>query len=142
VSGNIRYTARLADGRTKAASAMRLVPRPVITDNQAWIILPAYCGVREGGGRYERQQVRGDVVAIPGSAVRVQFEVQRPIKAAWLELKGVERVVKGADDAPIREAPRGKIDMRIAKKEKMDPATQETIDVWQAEASFDLAEGL
>lgn len=140
-STDLRYSARLADGRTRAPSDMRLVPRPVITDNQAWIILPAYCGKRPDGGRYERQQVRGDVVGIPGSGVRVQFEVHRPIKEAWLELKAVDRAAaKPDDETPLREISKGTVAMRITRK--VDPATGTPIDVWQADGTFDLTDDL
>ena len=35
-SADINYAARLADGRTRYPSEMKLVPRPVVTGNEAW----------------------------------------------------------------------------------------------------------
>ena len=43
-SVNVLYSARLADGRTKYPSEMKLVPRPVVTRNEAWLLLPEFCG--------------------------------------------------------------------------------------------------
>lgn len=88
---DIYYTARLADGRTRAPSKMSLVPRPSVTD-QAFVILPAYCGLRpkrpgmnDEDRRYEEPQ-SGDVVGIPGSSVRVQATIQKQVSEAWIEL--------------------------------------------------------
>lgn len=141
-SDNIRYWARLSDGRTRAPSEMRIVPRPVVTENQAWVILPAYCGKRPDGERYERPQVRGDVIGIPGSGVRVQFEVHRPIQSAWLDLKGYERIDAKTDDedVSVREVLKRKVPMQITQK--VDPKTEKPLDVWHAEATFDLTPDL
>ncbi len=138
-SANLRFTARLADGRSRGASAMRIVPRPIITDQQAWIILPAYCGLRPDGERYERPQIRGDVVGIPGSGVRVRFDVPRPIKSAWLELKAEMIAKRSEEDGPPREIVQQKLAMKISRK--LDADSNE-LDVWQAEATFALTAGL
>lgn len=107
---DITYTARLADGRTKTANTMKLVPRPAVMENNAWVQLPEYCGKRPDGSRFEQQQGRGDIVGIPGSTVRVQIRTQNAIKEAWLELRGFEKVEKKEESAPreiaIEKAPR------------------------------------
>jgi len=104
-SGNITYSARLYDGRTKRASEMKVVPRPTITENLAWIQLPEYVGKRPDGGRYEQPQGRGDVAGIPGSNVRIQVKIQKEITEAWLELRGPEIVEakEGEDEKAVKE---------------------------------------
>ena len=86
---DLTYTARLADGRTRKASELHFVARPVVTRQEAWVQLPAYCGTTPRGQRYElAQQGHGDVVGIPGSAVRLVIGTSKPIRAAHLELLG------------------------------------------------------
>ncbi len=86
---DLTYTARLADGRTRKASALRFVARPVVTRQEAWVLLPAYCGTTPKGERYEQaQQGHGDVVGIPGSAVRLAIAISKPVRTAYLELLG------------------------------------------------------
>jgi hypothetical protein len=141
----LRYSARLADGRTKAPSEMQLVPRPVITENRAWVILPAYCDTRpvKEKIRYERQQASGNVIAIPGSAVRIQFETQRPITKAWLELRGIEKIeAKAGDDKPppITFVDKGKVDMRVVRETRFKG--DDKTDVWIAETTFDVKDGV
>ncbi len=108
-SVNLLHSARLADGRTVQKSEMKLVPRPVVMRNEAWLLLPEFCGTRPDGGRYEIQQPRGDVIGIPGSKVRVQFEVADPKHEAWIELRGPEKIMPrtDGDQASFTEVPRG-----------------------------------
>jgi hypothetical protein len=88
---DLRYTARLADGRTRKPSELRFVARPVVTRQEAWVQLPAYCGTTPDGRRYEQaQQGHGDVVGIPGSAVRLAIQTSKPVRDARLELLGPE----------------------------------------------------
>jgi hypothetical protein len=112
--GDITYSARIYDGRTKRPSEMKVVPRPTVINNLAWVLLPEYCGKRPDGGRYEQPQGRGDVVGIPGSSVRVQVTIQKEITEAWLELRGPEinPEAKDPDDekmvkeVPLEKTPR------------------------------------
>ena len=67
-TANITYLAWLYDGRTKTPSEMKVVPRPTVIENMAWILLPAYCGKRPDGGRYEQPQGRGVSSASPAPA--------------------------------------------------------------------------
>jgi hypothetical protein len=99
---NFRYRARLADGRTRKPGLARFEPRPVVVEQHAAVVLPEFCGVKPSGGRYEQPQPRGDVVAIPGSAVRVAVKIQKPVTLALARILGVE--TDGTRPAPaIRE---------------------------------------
>jgi hypothetical protein len=84
--GTVSFTARLGDGRTRTPNEFMLVARPVIEAEsiQAWVQLPEFCGIRPDGQRYELAQKGGDVEGIPGSRVRVEFRVQKPITGAWV----------------------------------------------------------
>lgn len=89
MTDDLTYTARLADGRTRTPSELHFVARPVVTRQEAWVQLPAYCGTTPKGERYEQaQQGHGDVVGIPGSAVRLAIQTSKPVRAAHLELLG------------------------------------------------------
>jgi hypothetical protein len=132
---NILYSARLADGRTRYPSEMQLVPRPVVAKNAAWVLLPEFCGTRPEGGRYEVPQPRGDVIGIPGSKVRIQFELAAPTHKGWLELRGPEKVDEkpGEEDVSSAEVPKG---------EPIPMAIKQTDAGYVAEATFDLVQGL
>jgi hypothetical protein len=85
------YTARLGDGRTRKADEVRFVARPVVTDQQAVVLLPAFCGTTSDGRRYEQaQQGHGDVIGIGGSSVRVAIQTSKPVRTAQLEVLGPE----------------------------------------------------
>lgn len=148
-SSNIRYSARLADGRTKYPSEMTLVARPVVRDNLAWTVLPVYCDSRPNvkvKKRYEIQQGRGDVVGIPGSAIKVRFEVDNLEHKAWLvPLEAADPATRPDEGTPLVEKEtKLKIPMTIKKitravKQDGKEAREEIV---VAEASFDLTENL
>jgi hypothetical protein len=73
----IRYRARLGDGRS-GWGEVTYEPRPEITRVEAWVLLPAYAGVRPDGQRYVQPQPRGDVVGVPGARAVVRFLVSKP----------------------------------------------------------------
>ncbi|MBI3822597.1 MAG: hypothetical protein HY289_07955 [Planctomycetes bacterium] len=106
-SVDLVYSARLADGRTKRPTEMKLVARPIVTANNAFVQLPAYCGLKPekpnmtiDDRRYEVPQARGDVVGIRGSTVRVDIQAQKKIVKAWIELLGEPGLgPKGAEAA-------------------------------------------
>lgn len=139
-SNDLQYTAHMGDGRTKLPSEMKLVPRPVVTESLAWTVLPRYCGKTKqeyeqqgpDAPRYEEQQGRGDVVGIPGSSVRVRITVQKPVKEAWIELLGPEKLnpQPTEESAPPVEISKGKTKMAISA------------DGLSAEVKFDLVPGL
>ncbi len=148
-SRTVRFSAKLVDGRTKYPSEIKLVPRPVVVKDKAWIILPAFCDTRPNvkeKKRYERPQERGDVIGIPGSAVRVQFKVDNSQHQAWLALLEPEKndPTRSEEDGPVPEKERGRIAMEIKKGlefvEEDGKLVPREIDV--AEATFDLAPGL
>lgn len=85
-STNFTFWARLEDGRLRQPQHVRFVPRPIIVKQDAWLLLPTYCGTRSDGKPYEKAQPRGDIAGIPGSSARVEIETQRPIENAKIEL--------------------------------------------------------
>jgi hypothetical protein len=136
-ASDLLYAARLSDGRTKLPSEMRLVPRPVITQNLAWTRLPAYCGLKpERAGltvdqrRYEVLQGRGDIIGIPHSAIRVECFVQKPIKEAWIELERSKPQPAGESVANVET-------IREKKRMTLRPDT-ESAELKIAEFMFDL----
>lgn len=85
---SMTYTARLNDGRMRRPGRVAMVPRPIVQEQLAWVQLPAFCGVKPDGSRYEQAQGRGDIVGIPGSAARIQIKTQKPVRRAFLQLLG------------------------------------------------------
>jgi hypothetical protein len=140
-AADLRYSARLADGRTRYPSVMRLVPRPVVMRNEAWLLLPEFCGKRpDTGGPYEIPQPRGDVIGIPGCRVRVQFEVA-PEHEAWIELRGPDRE-PGEENLQFAEVAKGapiKMEIKRGVRKHVDEdKVEHKIDVLLAETTFDL----
>ena len=86
------FTARLADGRTRAPGRVEFEPPPQVNQLDAWQLLPAYLGGRSAqvDGKpvtvpYERFQPRGEVVgALPLSGVRVEAGFNKPVAKATL----------------------------------------------------------
>lgn len=85
MSSDFSYRAWLGDGRLPRTQRVRFVPRPVVLDLEARVMLPAYCGVKPDGARYERSQPRGEVVGIPGSTAKILVTIQKPIKTGVIE---------------------------------------------------------
>ena len=146
-SVDIYHSARLSDGRTRAPSLLKLAPRPVIGKTLAWVQLPDFCGKRPDGQRYERPQGLGDVVGIPGSRVRVQFEVENIRHKAWLIPLGPEKSdsKRSEEEGPLPEKEKPAIPMEIKgsfKSGKDDQGNDEEININVAEVVFDLTEGL
>jgi hypothetical protein len=130
-SSDIVYSARLADGRARRPSAMKLAPRPVVIENQAWIVLPEFCGKRPDGGRYEQPQGRGDIVGIPGAGVRIVLKTQKPITKATLAILGPKsgEPKTSDDEAPLPEIMKQEIPMILSS------------DGSSAECTFDMKDG-
>ena len=84
---NVDFTfqAWLGDGRTRKPLRVRFVPRPVVTELTAWVLLPPYCDY-EGKRRYPILQPRGDIISIKGSMGKVQVKIQKPIKSGHIEI--------------------------------------------------------
>jgi hypothetical protein len=85
------YTARLGDGRMKKSASVKIVARPAVVEQAAWTLLPAFCGVRPSGERYELPQARGDVIGIPGSTAKITATIQKPVAEAKIEVLGPEK---------------------------------------------------
>jgi len=81
------FHARLRDGRTRAPGEVKFVPRPVVTNVVAYVLLPEYVDPA-GKRRYERITPQGEVTAHRDCAVRVIAEVSRPVTSATLSLLG------------------------------------------------------
>jgi hypothetical protein len=77
------FRARLADGRTRTPGHVRFEPRPVVTEVNAWVLLPKYVDPK-GENRFERFQPQGEVRALPDSAVRVAVATSKPVARAAL----------------------------------------------------------
>ncbi len=75
----------LRDGRLKEPGAVRFEPRPVVSEVNAWVLLPAYVDPA-GKNRFERAQPQGEVVALADSAVRVTVATSKPVATATLVL--------------------------------------------------------
>jgi hypothetical protein len=97
-SVDFSYSAFLGDGRKNPAGKVRYVPRPVVTDIQAWTLLPESCGLKPPTGseekisrRYDVAQPGADVIAIPSCDVKVQVTMQKPVSAAELRLLAAPR---------------------------------------------------
>jgi hypothetical protein len=80
------YRAWLDDGRTPRPREVRYAPRPVVTEQQAWVLLPEFVGLKpKSRGRYEQEAARAEIVALAGSAARVRVTVQKPVREAVVE---------------------------------------------------------
>ena len=102
-SVNLTYTARVHDGRMRKPGHVHIVPRPIVTEQLAWVQLPAFCGTKPSGGRYEQPQGRGDVVGIAGSDVRVAIKTQKPVRRAFLQVFGGSPSPASLDESPGEE---------------------------------------
>jgi hypothetical protein len=107
MAANFHYTAWLEDGRTPHAKRVEFVPRPIVAELRATLLLPTYVGVKPGGGerRYELGQEEGEIVGLLGSRARVHIKVQTPVTQAFVELLGSpgsrpRRVQKEAGSSP------------------------------------------
>jgi hypothetical protein len=82
------YTARLGDGRTRKPSRIKYVPRPSIEQQEGYLILPEYVGLRPDGKPYEQHQPTGDISGMPELKARIVAKVQKPIFSAILQTYG------------------------------------------------------
>jgi hypothetical protein len=91
------YRAWLYDGRTAQPGRVHYEPRPVVTGQTAWVLLPDFCGKRPDGTPFEQAQSRGDVVAIKGSSARLALRTQKTIKQARVEIQGKDQAPRLVD---------------------------------------------
>jgi hypothetical protein len=73
------YRAWLGDGRTREVREVHYVPRPAVVRQDAWTLLPAYCGTRSDGRPYEQPQPRAEIVGHEQGQARVAVAFDRPI---------------------------------------------------------------
>jgi hypothetical protein len=96
------YRAWLADGRMPHEQEVRYAPRPVVTEQVAWVLLPAYVGLRpKSKTPYEQEQPRAEIVGLKGGSARVRIRVQKPVRQATVELLGTSAPGKG-EEAVLR----------------------------------------
>lgn len=138
---NFIYSARLGDGRLRRPGRIRFEPRPIVTEVQGWVVLPAFCGVDEHGNRYEQPQARGDIVGIDGSLARVRIYTQKPIVGAVLKLYGPANWdrSKSIEETGAETITRDPIALEIRSVETAS-AEGATSTIQFAEATFEMRE--
>ena len=82
------YKAWLGDARMRSEGRVTFEARPTVEAQKAVVQLPAYCGLRSDGRRFEEPQAKGDVLAMSGSTAAVTVTVSKPIRRAALEVLG------------------------------------------------------
>jgi len=92
-SGDYKYRAYVGDNRMAEAKRVRYLPRPVITNLEAWAVVAfSKRGLVNKAGVYLQDQKNGDVVAVSlprqKARARVQVTVQKPIWEGKLEVLG------------------------------------------------------
>lgn len=85
-SVNFWHRAWVGDGRSRSASEVRFVPRPVVTRTDAWVRLPKFLGAKPNGKPYETYQSQGEITGLAYSVARVQIAAQKEIAKAKLTL--------------------------------------------------------
>jgi len=98
-STNFSFWARMEDGRTDKTGRVKFVPRPAISRQDAWLVLPRYCGVKSDSKPFEKLQARGDIAGIDQSSARIDIEIQKPVRAAKIELLAPKVGGDSAQDA-------------------------------------------
>jgi hypothetical protein len=97
------YRARLKDGRTRRRAEVVYEPRPVVQKLEAWVLLPAYVGLRAGDKSFEQYRVRGEIAAPAGSSARLEIGSQKQVVKAAVELLG--RPVETGPEQLLRTLP-------------------------------------
>lgn len=128
-SKDFSFSAWLGDGRLRDPGSVRFEPRPVVVRQDAFVQLPAFCGLCSDGTRFEIEQEvdrgKGVIAGIPGSTVRLVVHTQKPIVRAALHVFGPKHAPKSAEEI-VPEVFRRAIPLMIAQ------------DGASAEAVFDL----
>jgi hypothetical protein len=101
-SADFHYRAWLHHSRTRRPAHVHFEPRPVVKKQEAWVLLPSYCGVRPNREPFAEYQRGAEIVRrLPGSSARVTAEIQKAVGGAWLEVLGQA----GATERIRREIP-------------------------------------
>lgn len=85
-SVNFTHRAWVGDGRSRTASEVKFVPRPVVTRTDAWVQLPKFLGAKPSGKPYETYQSQGEIAGLANSTARVRVGVQKRVTQAKLTL--------------------------------------------------------
>ena len=109
-SANFTFEATLSDARTRDVGSVRFEARPAIASLEAWTVLPEYLGViptgPKAGQRYERLQPQGEVLALPGSDIRIHAVFEKPVaKAELILMEPVNRADKIVERRLMKLAP-------------------------------------
>lgn len=88
-SVNFTYGAWMGDGRLRVPGRVRYEPRPEVRE-EAFVLLPEFCGTTPSGRPYEQPAGPGDVEGIAECLVRVQVETQKPVQSATLILSSFD----------------------------------------------------
>jgi hypothetical protein len=147
MSADFRHRAWLSNSRSRQPARVQYEPRPVVQKQEAWVVLPSYCGLRFNWqaqaavdcvpqlcslphpplallavSPFEEYQKGADIVRrLPGSGARVAIATQKPIASASLEVLGPA--------GQAGEAVRRRVDLTVRDKGQ------------QAECSFLLEPG-
>lgn len=113
----------IGDGRTKQPVGITLEPRPDLVANEAYLILPAFVGLRPDGKPYEELQDRGDITGFRDCRARIVVTASKPLARATLQLM-----------TPEVDSPHEKESRTLAMQPVDDTRTK-----WQQE--FDLRPG-
>ena len=70
MSANFGFRAYIGDARLANVGYVKYVPRPVITEQEAWVLLRFGNRGKELKTPYPQKQVRGDIVSLPGQQAR------------------------------------------------------------------------
>jgi hypothetical protein len=87
-SADFTYRAKLGDGKMRRPSGVHYVARPNVVQQDGYIVLPEYVGLRPDKTPYEQLQSGGEIVGMPGLSVRVIVKTQKPVVRAMLETFG------------------------------------------------------
>jgi hypothetical protein len=85
-SSDFTFRAYVGDGRFRTPGQVHFEPRPVVVNQQAWLILPSFTATKPNGLPYEIEQPRAEIAGLPGSSARVKVKIQKPVKTVILEL--------------------------------------------------------
>jgi hypothetical protein len=87
-SADFAFRAKLGDGRMRRAAHVHYVPRPNVIQQDGYLILPDYVGLKPYGRPYEQLQPGGDITGMPELSARIVVKTQKKVFRAVLETFG------------------------------------------------------